>query len=154
VALREELLRVVRNMPGELVLFLHSLSKLIEQIYRLERENCVALVKKLLFYCFLCSQTVIEDLLPHVDLTKYTALYNHIINLFFQSSLRKFADLPQQKLILVSGLVEEIAGSLDERIGSGSEQVLEEEAEPNELNFRLKDPILNYDYELVSQALD
>jgi hypothetical protein len=104
-ALREELLRVIRNMPGELVSFLHELSKLIEQTYRIKGENCIALVKKLLFYCFLCSQTVIEDLLPHADPTKYSALYNHVINLFFQSSLRKFTELPQQKLTLISGLV-------------------------------------------------
>lgn len=118
---------MIRNIPGELILFLHELSKLIEQTYRIKNENCIALVKKLLFYCFLCSQTVIEDLLPHVDHTKYSALYSHVINLFFQSSLRKFTDLSQQKLTLISGLVEEIAVCLDERIGSGSEQVLEEE---------------------------
>jgi hypothetical protein len=100
-------------MPGELVQFLHSLSKLIEQTYRLKRENCVGLVKKLLFYCFLCSQAVIEDLLPQLDLAKYAAVYNHVLNLFFQSSIRKFADLPPQKATLVGSLVEEVASALD-----------------------------------------
>lgn len=154
VALREELLRLVSAMPGELVAFLHGLSQLIEQTYRLKRENCIALVKKLLFYCFLCSQAVIEDLLPHLDPAKYSTIYNHVLNLFFQSSLRKFTDLPPQKAMLVSKLVEEVSSALDERIGSGGDQVLEEEGEPTELTFRLKDPILNYDYELVSLALE
>lgn len=129
----------------ELVQFLHSMSRIIEEVYRLKRESCINLVKKLLFYCFLCSQPVIEDLLPHLDPAKHSNIYNHVINLFFQSSLRKFSE-PPQKMTLMSALVEEIASTLDERISNGGSQVLEEDGEPTELSFRLKDPILNYDY--------
>lgn len=90
----------------------------------------MALVKKLLFYSFLCSQPLIEDLLPHLDPNKYSTVYNHVINLFFQTSIRKFAELPPPKLAVVRDLVEEVASSLDERIEGGGSQVLEEEGEP------------------------
>lgn len=145
-AIREEMGRVVRQMPGELVELLHSLARIIEEVFRLKRDACIALVKKLLFYCFLCSQSLIEDLLPHLDPSKYAPVYNHILNLFFQTSLRKFSDLPPQKLSVVTGLVEEMSSILDERIDNGGSQVLEEEDEPTELIFRIQDPILNYDY--------
>jgi hypothetical protein len=65
-----------------------------------------------------------EDLLPHIDPGKYSAIYSHVLNLFFQSSLRKFNDLPPQKLGLVTDLVEEISSALDERISNGGAQVL------------------------------
>lgn len=66
-----------------------------------------------------------EDLLPHIDPAKYSSIYNHVLNLFFQSSLRKFNDLAPQKLTLVTALVEEISSALDDRISNGGAQVLE-----------------------------
>ncbi len=126
--MREELLALIGSLPLELVKLLHSLYKIIEEVYKIERDACVNLVKKLLFYSFLCSQTVIEDLLPHTDPAKYTHIYNHIINLFFQTSLRKFNDLPTQKLTLLTALIAEVAGAIDAKIINGAAQLLEEQS--------------------------
>jgi hypothetical protein len=144
---------LVRGMPVELVKLLHSFKKMIEEAYRIQSEAAMNLVKKLLFYSFLCSQSIIEDLLPRVDPSKYSNIINHIINLFFQSSLRKFAELPPQKLVLLNNLVDEIATQFDSRIANPNSPVLEEDlGDCIELCFSLKDPILNYDYELIWNA--
>ena len=122
--MREELLALIGSIPLELIKLLHSLYKIIEEIYKIEKDACANLVKKLLFYSFLCSQPVIEDLLLHIDPAKYTHIYNHIISLFFQTSLRKFNDLPTQKLTLLTALIREVAGAIDIKIVNGTTQLL------------------------------
>lgn len=87
-------------------------------------KGAVDIVKKLLFYSFLCSQTVVEDLLPHLDPSKYSHIYNHTISLFFETSLRKFPQLPPQKLALLTSLTHEISSALDAKIGRGPSHLL------------------------------
>lgn len=123
-ALREELLSFISSTPGELVRLLRSLFGMIEGVFGVGKEACGNLVKKLLFYSFLCSQPIIEDLLPNIDPAKYSHIYNHIINLFFQTSLRKFVDLPPQKLTLITALVQEVSSAFDSKILQASNQVL------------------------------
>lgn len=36
-----------------------------------------------------------EELYPRHDPTKYASVYNHIVNLFFGSSLKKYSNLPE-----------------------------------------------------------
>lgn len=46
-----------------------------------------------------------EDLLPQLDPTKFSNVYNYILNLFFDSSLKKFTELSAQKINLISSLI-------------------------------------------------
>jgi hypothetical protein len=92
------------------------LSRTIEEFYQVKTEASLNLVKKLLLYTFLCSPTVMEELLPQLDATKFSNAYNYTLNLFFESSLKKFTDLPAQKINLISSLIDSISVSLDNRI--------------------------------------
>lgn len=68
------------------------------------------------FYSFLLNQSLIEELYPGHDPSKHSMAYNHVLNLFFQGSLRKYSSLPQQQQIFITQMVDKLAGSIDSKI--------------------------------------
>lgn len=74
--------------------------------------------------------------------------YNHILSLFFQSSIKKYANLTQSQQNQIGQLIQTIAGHMDNRIVNQYIQ-LEDEA----LTFRITDTIVNHDYEVVLEVL-
>lgn len=57
-----------------------------------------------------------EELYPRHDPSKWSVAYNHILNLFFQSSLRKYTHLPEHQQQTIAKIVDKLSGSLDDRI--------------------------------------
>jgi hypothetical protein len=130
---------------------LHDLHKLVEGHYRGEGEPAVTSIKKLLFYSFLVSKSLVEELLPRHDPASCTNTYNHCLLLFFPSSARKFTHLPSAQQTFIARLVDYCSSRLDARIRQPELTELQEE---ESLDFPLPDPLLNHDYELVGEALD
>ena len=75
-------------------------------------------IKKFIFYSFLLSPNLIDDLLPQLDPMKYNNSYNHILLLFFQNSIKKYSNYNQSQLNIISHLIDTISNALDERIMS------------------------------------
>ena len=73
---------------------LSQFKDLVEEQHPNHLEMTLSSVKKLFFYSFLLDQSLMEELYPRHDPTKYSTAYNHVLNLFFTSSLKKYIHLP------------------------------------------------------------
>ena len=114
-------------------------------------------MKKLLVYSFLVNGELIEDVFDDTDPFRYSNVYNNIINLLFPSSIKKFsASIHSPKdLEFMAGLVNNMSQKLDDKI-LNSEYYFEDEINEEVMDvcsFSIEEPILNYDYEKISQML-
>ena len=81
-------------MPNDLLKLLSQLKDILEEHYPSQASEALAAVKKMLFYSFLLNESLIEELYPRHDPSKWEQTYSLILNLFFQSSLKKYTHLP------------------------------------------------------------
>ena len=112
--------------PNELVKILNTLYTIIDNFYKNGYESSLTPIKKFIFYSFLLSETVMNDLVPQLDPLKYTHSYNHILLLFFQNSIKKYSQYNQSQLTFISNLIDTISNALDERILSPEIKILNE----------------------------
>ena len=91
---KEDILDFINELPSELMRLLSQLKDLVEEQHYNQMDLSLSSVKKLFFYSFLLDQSLMEELYPRHDPTKYSSAYNHVLNLFFTSSLKKYIHLP------------------------------------------------------------
>ncbi len=103
--IQSELNNFINALPFELLKLLNQLKDLIDQIHSGEPEFILSTVKKLFFYSFLLNQSFLQELYPSHEPSKYTLVYNHIVILFFQSSIKKYNNFPQNQVTIIAKLI-------------------------------------------------
>lgn len=92
---------------------------------------------------------MIEELYSRHDPSKYEQVYNHVHNLFFQSSIKKYGSLLEEQQIFIGGLIDNVASCLDGRIIH--QYIRLEMDEPGA--FQIRENIINHDYLLILAVL-
>lgn len=102
---KEDIIDFINELPIQLMKLLSQLKDLVEEQHHNHTDVAFSSVKKLFFYSFLLDQSLMDELYPRHDPTKYSSVYNHILNLFFTSSLKKYIHLPESQQNIICQLV-------------------------------------------------